>query len=986
MTGPSTTTTTPRVPLRAQPGPGQRIKEALILAVDLGTWSSTATLYCGDERLEEIVDPEALTKLRVRIGDLLRDSRLAPIAEPVLDELSKVVNRNPALRDIEVPAELSELAGWLAQPQGDDLAREVAIAVERTLGFPDRRDLRIALAPELHRLYDAMFALPALRTQYLWPMAINAAGGDDVSSMLSIPGRDVTGAVLLDDPTDAFLARGMVFPGIKRRLSRVEPVNALADRDLPAGWEPDTELLLGLAVRNLVQRVEVGALGTRRPAELKVVPPEPALGNFVFTYPTTLAPQARKRMRDFVVDALGCPQDEDVRMDWDEGVAAAMYFVVRGIAGYLEAGLDTFRHRARPVLGAHGTAWRQHMLVIDIGGGTTDIALLAVDLVDTTGTPLPAADEPETRGRTYVLRPRVLGTTGHPQLGGDLLSLRLFYCLKAAIADALYPHDERGPFVPQVVRSRSLEPVPRPVRQALRELVPTHLRDRSAIGNAQLLRGGAFDLLWSRVEKGKKHSGQGWPDGGEHRIRLSTNDAEQLPMDCEWRAALAGKASDIGVSDADFTALCRPIIEAAAGLGAELVRRCLAGDPEARLDVVALSGRTTTMSGVDQIMVEVLARELARPGGGGPVAWDPSGVVVETANAKQAASIGAAWAASAEDIHNTIQVASGRDELRVEVRELLATLPMDLGLAGRDGKPLPLLRAGTRFDMTDPTGRWSSEAFTRSGWQQLSPLVSVHRILSRPVRDRILATVWGVYRHDRDQANSGTLWYQVQIGQDLVPKLLLCRGTTAGPRPWLHPDEGSRYASAAVVDLRREPRLRGYFADDALSRVPRIAVRCADERDAQPVEVFPAGPADDVLTCRVSSDGGGHSPHFGTLPGGSVGPVGGLAWTAAVSAVPLPRPTDPATSGYRFLVDGVELDQEVAAPAFAPGEDPAPRSPHWAVLDSRGIVRIYAGYPAYLPAADAQQMWDQPGLVHLADMDEGSPMWDPEWDPFTGDH
>src|SRR5262249_5474887 len=40
-------------------------------------------------------------------------------------------------------------------------------------------------------------------------------------------------------------------------------------------------------------------------------------------------------------------------------------------------------------------------------------------------------------GRCYVVSPRLLGSSGNTQLGGELITLRLFRLLKAALADRL---------------------------------------------------------------------------------------------------------------------------------------------------------------------------------------------------------------------------------------------------------------------------------------------------------------------------------------------------------------------------------------------------------------------------------------------------------------------------------------------------------------------------------------------------------------------
>ncbi|MBP2324791.1 hypothetical protein JOF56_005176 [Kibdelosporangium banguiense] len=973
-----TPSTTSRSPLRAS-GPAGRAD--VIAGVDLGTWSSVVTLFCNQQIRALTFDPAVIGKLRAGLADLLGSPELRSLDAEIRTELAEIAQQAAELRSLPPFRSLDELIGHLGT--GDDpqtsaaLTRATAVAVERLLGYQSHSSLRATLALRLHRMYDTAFDQPALRVSHLWPMPINRYGTYEVTSILSVPREgDITDGHLLDDTASVFTASGIQFPGMKRWLNRVQPVNELMDVRLPDGWLPESEVLLGQAVHDLVRRVETDVLGNSLVDGLDL--PGARLRQFVATYPTTLAPQAKERMRRFVRDSLGC-LDCELRMSWDEAVGSGMYFVMRTMAGFREAGLDAFRHRARPLPGMDGRGWRQHMLIIDIGGGTTDIALLAIDLFDRTARPRAGADdEPETQGREYELKPQVLGTTGHPQLGGDLLTLRMFYWLKAAIADVLHADHPQAPFVPKVIGSRSLNPVPLAIRQALRDLVPTHHKDASH-GPALTLRPrtASFEKLWTEVENGKANpvDPSVCQDAGGRKFRLSEALVKELP-DTEWSAKLAAHTGDIELTADEFGSLLRPIVEVAAGLAADLVRRSLGDDPDARLDIVALSGRTTNMPGVDRIVADTLAQELARADGGRPVAWDPGGIVVERTHAKQAASIGATWAAGG-DAYNPGECDFGRDVVRVDVGNLLATLPVDLGLAGPEGKSEPVLRAGTPFDMADPSGRFARCSFTRSRWRRLSPLTSLHRILASSVREDIHSMMWGVYGHDRDEANSGTVWFQIQVDQELTPKLLLCKGTADGVRPWLHPDEGAALASVAKVDLRSQQRLADHFDGQKLVTVPRIeAVRVGDTA-AAPVELFAAGPAEQALTCAVPTDGGAQRAW-------DAGLAGDFDRTAGISAAPLPITAAP--DRYRLVVDGIEIEEDLEPPAFLPGAGPGMNTPYWVVLDDRGVLRVHAGYPAYLATDSLKQMRACPGVVHVADMEEGDPMWDPRWDPFTGDH
>ncbi|PLZ41352.1 hypothetical protein CBP27_05540, partial [Fischerella thermalis WC542] len=74
-------------------------------------------------------------------------------------------------------------------------------------------------------------------------------------------------------------------------------------------------------------------------------------------------------------------------------------------------------------------------MVLDIGGGTTDLALIRLSLEEIN--PFEPGEDRGDGGRYYKLTPKLLGSSGHLQLGGELITLRLFLLLKAAIADCL---------------------------------------------------------------------------------------------------------------------------------------------------------------------------------------------------------------------------------------------------------------------------------------------------------------------------------------------------------------------------------------------------------------------------------------------------------------------------------------------------------------------------------------------------------------------
>jgi len=1017
----------------AQPsGPGSRvslrparptIRPIKGLAIDLGTWSSAVALFENSVQGRGF-DPAQERALRRGLARLLQDQDLQPITDQVFEAYQDLRVQLPLDKRPGDVADAAELAAQLAsrevatvlQPDVLEERRATERALERTLMDPRHAQLREKLAPRLHRMYDTVFGILPLRLHNLWVLPIrDDREGLEVSSMLAVRSDNFDDTRLLGRTADAFTEKNLVVPGIKRRLVRQQQISELTGASLPAGWQPDTDLLIGQAYRDLVRRAEDGVIAKGLIEDLKTSV-DATLEQVVITFPTTLAPNARDRLRAVVTDALGLKDTGFVHMHYDEAVAAALFFLVRSFSGDRNAGIEAFRSRAARVAGRPQPTWRQNMLVLDIGGGTTDIALLAVELTDVTPEPsVPLGGGPELTGRRFVLRPRVLGTTGHPQLGGDLLTLRMFYWLKAAIADAIRtspaPPVQAGPdadeagLADRVVRSKALHPVPPEVREELRRRVPTHA-DRNGSApqqNSVALALGditpAFQKLWVEMELAKtKEVAQ---DEARYRLGLA---AEEIPAD--WAAELADRARQDGgvveLTSTDFERLMRPIIAAAAGLAADLVRRSIGDEPGQRLDMVALCGRTTGMPEVKAIAMEILGRELSGVASRQrAIGWDPAGVVVEHSYSKHAASIGACWAYSTNNYKGDpgADREVGIHELDIEVDRLIPVLPADFGLAGADNptRPVPWLRAGQPFDMVDQTGNRPAMLFTRTEWRRLDQVVCLHRILAAPVMGDSYSMEWGTYDHRlaRVQAGlasgaasrpGGQLWFQIEISQELRPQVWLCLGTAEGVRPVLHPDDGMDLASLARVELASLPGMARYFENGWLREVPQIDVVASPRKDdpgpAEPVRIFAREPAAQALRYDIASDG--QVPSLGQVS--PLVPPAAEVMPGAVSRCPLPAL--PAGSGpvwFHVSVDGISLPGSIAPPSFR-GELPVPDAPYWALLDAQGTLRIVAGYPPYLAARSLGEMETASGHPWLAPMYDGIPSWEATWDPFTGDH
>jgi hypothetical protein len=161
------------------------------------------------------------------------------------------------------------------------------------------------------------------------------------------------------------------------------------------------------------------------------------LNNVVVTYPANL-PQYRRESYRKVMQSLGVAH---IDMSFDEATAGALYYVWRELFKDLFAGIDGFLARSRirqqqsvhPVTGQSRQVdfYYQNILLYDLGGGTTDIALLEIGLEEIEGL-LPSYQR--NSGRYFIILPKILGLTGRDNFGGDNVTLAVFRILKSKLA------------------------------------------------------------------------------------------------------------------------------------------------------------------------------------------------------------------------------------------------------------------------------------------------------------------------------------------------------------------------------------------------------------------------------------------------------------------------------------------------------------------------------------------------------------------------
>ncbi|GGN65330.1 hypothetical protein GCM10010112_26580 [Actinoplanes lobatus] len=151
------------------------------------------------------------------------------------------------------------------------------------------------------------------------------------------------------------------------------------------------------------------------------------------TFPTRLPPDRR----DALLELLEKDQiASQIDMRIDEAAAAASFYLLKRFGNDAVLGVEAFRLHARcpqgfrawdePETWDAAREWHENLLVIDVGGGTTDCALVKVAVADV-GPPGAGNNSP---GRYYRLQPQVTASGGRLHLGGDLLTLSIYTLLK----------------------------------------------------------------------------------------------------------------------------------------------------------------------------------------------------------------------------------------------------------------------------------------------------------------------------------------------------------------------------------------------------------------------------------------------------------------------------------------------------------------------------------------------------------------------------
>ncbi|MGW4894004.1 hypothetical protein ACWEQL_17300 [Kitasatospora sp. NPDC004240] len=958
-----------------------RGEQGRVVAVDFGTTASTATVVDTSVISDRPVDATQQRTL---------GRELAALTAPPSDAPESWRRALEGLRaeHLELDRQQhrtltgAEALGRLDDP---DVATAVLLRVEAIrAGAVADEQLQTWLADRLHRLVTATVATPPLDIHSLRPVPYpDGHGGETFAPATAIRRAaepfDRPGVSWYDDAGWEMCAEDAGgTTGLKRVFFEQRAQGA---RDgLPAPLHL-IQHLLRLLIEGAERHVDDGEESE-----------PPRMGTALLTYPTSALPPEREKLRRLVQEGLSI---DTVDLPVDEGLAAGLYFLMRDLTANLEQGLESLRASARPVPG-RTDQWQRIVLVVDIGGGTSDIALLEMTLTDDTRLADPAMAF--VAGRHYKLSPRILGTIGHGQLGGDLLTLHVLYWIKARLVDDLGPGrttDGHGkPLSAQVAEQARLYPkelVSPQVRAELQRVLPTDWDGMDAPEQADevAFRRDRFNRLWRIAEQAKRVLGQ------EDRP-YPIDPADIIELTEGGGVHLAQTSTPVELPVAEFRMLVQPVLEQAATMAASLVAdafaRMVPGDGRAEpvLDQVVLSGRTSAMKGVRRALESKLAARLLTTQGDGTrrtAVWNPSRIHTETGYlAKQATSIGAAWLHNmrgfqghAAGIHGdgTASSEAQASELAVETKGLFACLPCDFDLLGQNRQVFSLFRSGTPYEELTPDGRLG----LRSNWRRV-----VRRIIVQRPRAGSDAIQWGHLDIERipeykryatpavwDFEGTPEIRFQAEVDNRLRLFVLLCHGD-----PHYHVGSGEAGSGESGLDLHGTAGGAVAF-DHSLGRISVPGAVCVsptrpDGRTGPLTEVFPAHPEGgeprDYLDLLF---------HTSARPDPQIRPVPGRI-------ARLRSPAGTATHLDVHLRPAQGEPVRLGRLAVPPANGDAAADDLCFTLDAHGWLRVHRGRVPYPEAASFAHIEQRPGWVYRAEMDPGRTEYNSYWDPTSRRH
>ncbi|TVP57167.1 MAG: molecular chaperone [Nodularia sp. (in: Bacteria)] len=966
-------------------------------ALDFGTSNSTVTLFDPIEvPIAEILPREQEIRLRDRLSQWLS----SPVEEALPDvnpyEWEKFIADISKNLEVE-PSRLCEIfasdqkAGFL----------EAIRQIELCLGNSDK--FRRAVSKKLYQIYHEVFRVPTLESQNLIPVVLDIDRRDtEIPSELevaSLPDLRLRMGREARDNRKKAIAQG-TSSSLKEIISRFHhsPKRYFGqDRSFPVMIDGEEESihvseLIQAAWAHLIELTEDYRQRARRKFS------EGEFLTAVVTYPTVAPPVVRKEVRQ-LVEQLGI---DDVQTAYDEAVSVAIFFLWREFGGNLNIGIESFKTRCRQV----GNKWSQNVLVLDIGGGTTDLALIELTLEDKT----PSFAEHEDRGlggRYYKLTPKLLGSSGHLQLGGELITLRIFRLLKVAIADFLLTAVTNGDLdcekledlISAELNERFLEQGKFKSGSLLkcldRENPEGDAAYKDALDTAEKVlptrwqqapqRLQTFYTLWDYAEAAKLQLGQKPPADNS---LLTFTVSEQQILELLHQSVIKFQVRDpdsisVTLDSQQFERAASSAIKEGIGIAKGLMEsRLSAQDTDTwnthKVDWLILSGKTCNL--------DLVQRHIYQEFSNSPYfVWNPERITFVLEFTKLATSAGACYAEKLRRLRFDPEeskelLRKGANQLEIDVKNLFYYLPCNFKRKTQSNELLPIFKAGQELYQITPS---ETVAKVRTDWQG----IQLTNIIYRQDYEEGDLRLWGSFDGKNLMKKLGMqeaeflkkVKLQFEIDQTLQFSVLLCQGN-----PHYLIDVPGIDVGAALLAASETSAL---FADGNLKW--NIAVERPNQNLNEgdiAVNVIESATVDQPnayhLVFEVDKDDSKFLREFHYLHHNEQEPENGL--------VSNPLPPFPHTSQHTFYIYQIDTTTNskkwIRIGALSKPDITTDYPCKYCVtLDNKGILRMHAGEVPYWTST-SQECLKQAGCVYRAELELQPNEVDKERDPFCGIH
>ncbi|WP_026733076.1 virulence factor SrfB [Fischerella sp. PCC 9605] len=765
-------------------------------AIDFGTSNSTVTLY--DPKV--IVTPHSFpseqeTRLRDRLAAWLTQRPVENIAGLSQDAWVQEWQRFLAEASKNLQDDNSVNLRNLHGEQFLEAIRQIEIALSKRLPW-----FRRAASKHLNKIYHEVFRVPPLEWQSLISVEL-----DKDRRLSEIPSEieiiSLEPFLPKDDPAKVKVSLGE--QAKQHRLDAIRQGEGIDSRFLHSpkryfGQERSFQITLNdkedtIPVNKLLQAAYAQLIDlTEKYRQRSGKCSQGKFYRAVVTYPTIASPFVRREIEQLVKQL----DIDDVQMAYDEAVSAAIFFLWREFGGDLNLGIESFKTRCR----REGDRWWQNVMVLDIGGGTTDLALIRLTLEEIN--PFEPGEDRGDGGRYYKLTPKLLGSSGHLQLGGELITLRLFLLLKAAIADCLLSAIAEENLPPDVLKVQPEELSDRFLQKgkfqkgSLLACVDNEIREgeayKEALNDAEKVlptrwknapsRAQTFYTLWEYAEAAKLTLGEkrvtaDTPvfnlDGQKISELLAHNDIN-LPSDVSDRL-------NVTITVEQFEKAVAPVIREAIGIAQGLIENAFKNQsvnphnsPET-VDWLILSGKTCNLELVERELYRVFSKS-------NYFVWNEERVTFEPEYTKLATSAGACFAEKLRQLSFSPQQAKdllrkGANQLYIDVKNLFYFLPCSFVREVIGGSPDPIFHAGQELYQLQAD---DAMAKFRSPWLGMQLTNNIRR----QDFENMKLQLWGSYNGDvlmkklgmNEEDFKNHIQVQFEINQKLDIDLLLSRG------------------------------------------------------------------------------------------------------------------------------------------------------------------------------------------------------------------